>query len=705
MTQIDRRRLLALGAASLALPASIQKAWAIQAKSTTGTIQDVKHVVILMQENRSFDHYFGTMNGVRGFGDRFPIPLPGGRTVWAQNHTKAEPKVIAPFPLNTTQTFAHMRVEGTPHSWPDAQYAWDNGRMSNWPDHKQPHAMGYFMESDIPFQWALADAFTICDAYHCSFQGGTNTNRLFHWTGTNDGEGKRGGPSISNSHDQLPAKEAKAAIPYTWTTYPERLEAAGVSWKIYEDMADNFGDNPLIGFKAYRDSLDGTGNPALAAKGVATQHLDVLLADVMGGTLPSVSWVISPAKDSEHPGPSSPAQGADYIARVLDALTANPDVWASTVLLVNYDENDGFFDHMPPPAPPSLDKDGKPLGESNVDTTGEYHSVRIDSEKTSERDDLMQRPYGLGPRVPMYVISPFSRGGFVNSEVFDHTSVIRFLEKRFDVMEPNISAWRRSVCGDLTSCFDFKSPNAALAVLPATLERAGEAAKLPGRTKPAAPAKIETPEQRRGQRRARPLGYSFYVEDMGTPGRRRLQFYNHGQIGVVFHVYDHKHPDQPPRRYTIGKQSGVKDEWPAGDNDLSVYGPDGYYRRFTGVSSNKETLNISVNDSAGTDGRTPQLDIYVATAVETGEKLIIEPLAYREVLKAETKLIRATGSGIPMEAHRVSISLAATHGWYDFELRRTGDPRWKMRAAGHASTGGQLWTDPAMGGPAIMSWK
>lgn len=272
MTSIDRRRLLALGAASLALPASIQKAWAIQAKSTTGTIQDVQHVVILMQENRSFDHYFGTMNGVRGFGDRFPIPLPGGRTVWAQTHTKAEPKVIAPFPLNTTQTFAHMRVEGTPHSWSDAQYAWDQGRMTNWPDHKQPHAMGYFMESDIPFQWALADAFTICDAYHCSFQGGTNTNRLFHWTGTNDGEGKRGGPSISNSHDQLPAKEAKAAIPYTWTTYPERLEAAGVSWKIYEDMADNFGDNPLVGFKAFRDSLEGAGNPALAKKGLSTQQ-------------------------------------------------------------------------------------------------------------------------------------------------------------------------------------------------------------------------------------------------------------------------------------------------------------------------------------------------------------------------------------------------------------------------------------------------
>ncbi|MFZ4686922.1 MAG: phosphocholine-specific phospholipase C, partial [Hyphomonadaceae bacterium] len=456
MTQIDRRRLLALGAASLALPAAIERAWAIEAKSVTGTIQDVAHVVILMQENRSFDHYFGTMSGVRGFGDRFPIPLPGGRTVWAQGHTKAAPPVIAPFPLNTKQTFAHMRVEGTPHSWADAQYAWDHGRMTNWPDQKHPHTMGHYEQADIPFQWALAEAFTICDAYHCSFTGGTNTNRLYLWTGTNDGAGTRGGPSISNSHDTLPDKQPEANTPYTWTTYPERLEAAGISWKIYEDMADNFGDNPLVGFKAYRDSLAGTGNPMLAAKGLATQHLDVLLNDVKAGTLPQVSWVVSPAADSEHPGPSSPAQGADYIARVLDALTANPELWAKTVLLINFDENDGFFDHVPPPAPPSKDADGRLLGGSTVDTAGEYHTVRAESEKTAERDDLMGRPYGLGPRVPMYVVSPFSRGGFVNSEVFDHTSVIRFLEKRFGVMEPNISAWRRAVCGDLTSCFDFK---------------------------------------------------------------------------------------------------------------------------------------------------------------------------------------------------------------------------------------------------------
>ena len=687
MTHIDRRRLLALGAASLALPASIQKAWAIQARSTTGTIKDVKHVVILMQENRSFDHYFGTMNGVRGFGDRFPIPLPGGRTVWAQNHTKAEPKVIAPFPLNTTQTFAHMRVEGTPHNWPDAQYAWDNGRMANWPDHKQPHSMGYFVESDIPFQWALADAFTLCDAYHCSFQGGTNTNRLFHWTGTNDGEATRGGPSISNSHDTLPAKEPKAAIPYTWTTYPERLEAAGVSWKIYEDMADNFGDNPLIGFKAYRDSLDGTGNPALAAKGVATQHLDVLLSDVMAGTLPSVSWVISPAKDSEHPGPSSPAQGADYIARVLDALTANPEVWASTVLLVNYDENDGFFDHMPPPAPPSLDKDGKPLGASNVDTTGEYHTVRIDSEKTSERDDLMGRPYGLGPRVPMYVISPFSRGGYVNSEVFDHTSVIRFLEKRFEVMEPNISAWRRSVCGDLTSCFDFATPNAALAEMPSTLEAAAKAAALPRRTTPPTPGSVAAPVQSEGLRRARALPYACDVA-LTSGSAAKLDFINRGSSGAVFHVHDLKRPEATPRRYTVEALKTLTGEWPAGAFDLFVSGPNGFHRRYRGDGAGVSMSFAAVGRKArlrlsNVSGRTQFVTAWSG--------------AYEE------KIPEIHSAEIPRGETREFVwDFARTSGWYDLKVK-VGDV--EQRLAGRIDDGSPTTSDPAMGGPALMSWS
>jgi len=224
---------------------------------------------------------------VRGLGDRFPIPVrdAAGRQdgsgviqAWSKD------KLLAPFPLNSAETFAHMRVEGTPHSWTDAQDAWDEGRMDRWPDAKKPWSMGYFQRADIPFQFALADAFTLCDAYHCSTQTGTNTNRLFLWTGTNDGLGKAGGPSISNSHDDFPEKGG-AKESYTWTTYPERLLKAGVSWRIYQDMADNFTDNPLAGFKAYRDAhkdLPGS-NPRLKHLALSTQHLDKLREDVLAG--------------------------------------------------------------------------------------------------------------------------------------------------------------------------------------------------------------------------------------------------------------------------------------------------------------------------------------------------------------------------------------------------------------------------------------
>ncbi|HET6969899.1 MAG TPA: alkaline phosphatase family protein, partial [Phenylobacterium sp.] len=127
---LDRRRFLAAAAAGAALPPAIARAAAIDADVRTGTIRDVGHVVILMQENRGFDHYFGAMAGVRGFADRFPIPLPDGRTVWTQaNRPGARAPLVAPFPLKTGDTFAHMRVEGTPHYWPDAQAAWDEGRM------------------------------------------------------------------------------------------------------------------------------------------------------------------------------------------------------------------------------------------------------------------------------------------------------------------------------------------------------------------------------------------------------------------------------------------------------------------------------------------------------------------------------------------------------------------------------------------------
>lgn len=266
MKLFNRRHFLrsaAIGAAVLGdLPPLIREALAIQPKIVSGTLQDVAHIVVLTQENRSFDHYFGCLPGVRGFGDRFPIPLaaPSGapaRTVWQQTGAggakTADP--LLPFHLDTQRDFALMRAEGTPHSWLDAQQAWDQGRMGQWTQAKGGHSLGYYTRTDLPFHYALADAFTVCDAYHCSFFGGTNTNRLFLWTGSNDPHGKGGGPATYNDLDSLKSKPELGS--YSWITYPERLQAAGISWQIYQDMADNYDDNPLAGFKAFRDAYAG----------------------------------------------------------------------------------------------------------------------------------------------------------------------------------------------------------------------------------------------------------------------------------------------------------------------------------------------------------------------------------------------------------------------------------------------------------------
>ncbi|MFT4251057.1 MAG: phospholipase C, phosphocholine-specific [Caulobacter sp.] len=696
MPVIDRRRLLigaaAAGALPSALAASLARAAAIDADVRKGTIEDVRHVVILMQENRSFDHYFGTMAGVRGFGDRFPVPVrdaPGrqGATVFLQAFGEKDgPETIAPFPLNTTQTFAHMRVEGTPHGWSDAQEAWDEGRMDRWPVVKHAHSMGFYERADIPFQHALAETFTLCDAYHCSTQTGTNTNRLFLWTGTNDGLGRAGGPSISNSHDDF-ADKGGTAESYSWTTYPERLLAAGVSWRLYQDMADNFTDNPLAGFAAYREARAGAPGSDARLKDLAlsTWHLDKLREDVVGGRLPSVSWIIAPAADSEHPGPSSPAQGADYTARVIDALTADPEVWARTVLLVMFDENDGFFDHMPPPAPPSKAADGAVLGGSTVDTAGEYHLVRNPTEAKAERDHLMGRPYGLGPRVPLYVISPWSRGGFVNSQVFDHGSVIRFLEARFGVAEPNISPWRRAVCGDLTSCFDFRAPNRRpRETLPATAQTAERAAALPKTTTPPTPATIIPPVQARGVRPSRALPYRFEVEATVRGGAVTLALANTGGAGAVLHLYDRLRLDAPSRRYTLGAGGRLEDAWPAGAYDLWLLGPNGFHRDFAGEAA--DGLELRIREAV--DGRS--VSAAISNAGDRSRTVV--------VAAADGKPWRVTlAPGVSK-----TRTWPTDRGWYDLAATCPDAPSWRRRAAGRVETGKDSVSDPLMGGAARL---
>ncbi len=256
MLPANRRQFLrhaaAAGAVGL-LPASVQKALALPANRTTGSIKDIEHVVILMQENRSFDHYFGSLRGVRGFGDPRPAPLPDGGTVFEQpNPGKAEK--LLPFRLNTETTSA-SRLKSLDHSWKGSQDEWNGWDV--WVSRKTGYSMGYLNREDLPYYYALADAFTICDAYHCSIFGPTDPNRLYFFSGTSGlGAGNQGPQTVTNNgvDDTWTADmalDAPDVAGLEWATYADHLEDAGVSWKLYQEY-DNFGDNELAKLKNLR---------------------------------------------------------------------------------------------------------------------------------------------------------------------------------------------------------------------------------------------------------------------------------------------------------------------------------------------------------------------------------------------------------------------------------------------------------------------
>ena len=712
------RTLAQAGGASAVLasfPPAIQRALALPANQRTRSLRDVEHIVVLTQENRSFDHYFGTLEGVRGFADPFPVPvmdrqnLFNRKTVFVQRTVGGAPvpgrpnwpqsRAIAPFRLNTVQDFPVMRVAGTPHAWLDAQLAWDHGRMNDWCTVKQNHSMGHYAEADVPFQFALARAFTICDHYHCATQTGTNTNRLFLFSGHNDPLGAAGGPSTDNSHDDF---NPDMATDYLWTTYPERLEAAGVSWQVYQNMADNFTDNSLAGFRSFRNAWYRRPgfSQSLRERGVSTRDLDLLKADVLADRLPQVSWVVATAEGSEHPGPSSPASGADYIARVLDALTANPDSWSKTVLLINFDENDGFFDHVPPPSPPSYvataanPAQAQPAGASTVDTTGEYHHILNGADART-----LHRPYGLGPRVPMYVISPWSKGGWVNSQVFDHSSVLRFIESRFGVREPLISPWRRAVSGNLLSCFDFVNPQDSgfKQLLPETAARRAMALSLPNTKVPATPTALAAPVQAAGVRPARALPYELQVQAKvpAGGGQVELAFENAGEAGAVFHVYDRLALDQVPRRYTVEPAKQLKGLWPAASAyDLWVLGPNGFHRHIAGDVRRAGDAALP-ELILRADRRAGEL---VIDLVNNGGQPCTFQLGANKYYTNRPIEVRV----VARSRSTMRLSLAPSSNWYDYSLRVNGMPGWLRRFAGHLENGLPSISDPAMQGPSQL---
>ncbi|MEY9968555.1 phospholipase C [Streptacidiphilus sp. MAP12-16] len=549
MSQVSRRALLGAGAAALGagmLPGSVLRAAA--ASRRPGSLSSVGHVVIVIQENRSFDHYYGTLGGVRGFGDTSRLRFPDGSDVFQQpTGGPSGGSVLQPWHLDTRTTDA-QRISDLDHSWSGTHAAWNNGLYNNWIPAKSGTAMGYYTRADLPWQYALADAFTVCDQYFCSVQGPTHPNRLYQWSGWIDPDGTAGGPVIDNNGDG-----------YTWTTYPERLQSAGVSWKIYQEE-DNYGNNPLAWFTRFKNARFSS---SLYSRGLARSADCVadFRADVANDALPQVSWVVAPAPNSEHPS-FPPAYGANHVNGFLDALAANPAVWAKTVVFLNFDENDGFFDHVVPPVAPP----------------GTAHEF------------IGGKPIGLGPRVPMTVISPWSTGGRVCSQTFDHTSVLQFVERWSGVTEPHISAWRRQVCGDLTSAFNFSAGTAAF---PTTLPATGPlvaAANLQESLPPsAAPSSSSLPAPEPGDRPALPVGYRFDTTSWTDPATNRFWFKTvaNGSLGGGFAAYTVNHRSYADWRYTCPAGGSISDYFSAltyggGPYDIDVHGPDGYLRGFQG---------------------------------------------------------------------------------------------------------------------------
>jgi phospholipase C len=714
MNKVDRRTFLtsavkAAGAAATinALPSSIARALAIPANVRTGTIQDVEHIVVLMQENRSFLNYFGAMSGVRGFGDRLGIPLQSGQSVWSQSDGT---RIIKPFHLDSATVNA-LRVAGNPHSYMDAQDAWGQGMSGFWPKWKSERSMGYYRREDIAFQYALAEAFTACDNYHCSITGGTDPNRIVFMSGSNyDPATREAGQNSTAANAEINNLRCSVggALPtpgyaysgsaFTWKTWIEQLQEKGVSWRLYQDPNNNW--NGLmhggLAFKSFRDSRPGD---PLYDNGMSLWTIDQLAQHVAGETLPQVSMILPTPAQSEHPGgPSSPLEGAAFIEQILNALTSNPKVWSKTIFFVFYDENDGFFDHLPPPAVPSLDANGNPIGKSTVDVTGEYLDTQGNPSLNGQNSSgvvMNVRPWGLGPRLPVYCVSPWSKGGWVCSETFDHTSFGRFLERRFGVQMPAVSPWHRAISGDLTSIFDFETPNdPKLPTLPDTSNYKAVIAdqlKKPAAHAPATPAALF---QEPGMKYSRALPYEIHVDSAvdASSGNLTFKFRNTGRKGVVFHVYDRLHLDRIPRRYTVEAGKSLNDDWDtrtwdAGKYDLAIYGPNGFVRMFKG--------STMAGGSAALPEVTLSYDVsrreIVFTARNDGKrdvKLTVTANAYRTG--------GATTLNVPrphVVEHRVSVEHSGN--WYDYTVSDASSG-FERRFAGRMETGRPSVTDPAM---------
>ncbi|MEI9973525.1 MAG: phospholipase C, phosphocholine-specific [Ignavibacteriota bacterium] len=835
-TGYSRRRFLqqtSSGAALATLLGPVKRALAIPAEPGSSYL-DAEHVVILMQENRSFDHAFGALRGVRGFNDPRAVTLPDGNPVWLQRNAAGE--TYAPFRLDIHETNATW-LGSLPHSWRDQTDALHHGNHDGWLDAKpsgrkecagMPLTMGYYDRRDLPFYYALADAFTICDQHFCSSLTGTTPNRLYLWTGTIRAE--QNAASAANVRNENVDYDARVR----WTTFPERLEDAGVSWKIYQNelslesgfegeedaWLSNFTDNPIEWFEQFHvffakpfrefaaraletlpeeirklDTQIAAGGPDAArlrrrkqamenflrlVNDVLPKHSDEAWAklaprernlhekafccntgdpdyrklttlryrdgdaerelkapkgdvlhqfreDVRLDKLPAVSWIVPPENFSDHPG--APWYGAWMVSEVLHILTANPEVWKKTVFVLTYDENDGYFDHVVPFGAPDPARAESGKTSEGIDASVEQWSLERDRERRSPAE-ARGGSLGLGFRVPLIVASPWSRGGFVCSQVFDHTSVLQLLENVASrragkaIRETNISAWRRAVCGDLSSVF-----RPAPAAQPVELTYPPRDAVLETIHKarfkgmPAGYRKLDAgeidrfrtdrfsvswmPQQERGVRPSMPLPYELYANGGLSADRRSLEItlearreaFGARSAGSPFHAYAprqfRQRVDLRTRTYAVEPGHRVTDTWAidgfeAGRYHLCVCGPNGFFREWRG-SAGDPALDVRCEYVRGQgSGLTGDLAVEVVNRHASSE--------YRVVLVDHMQKGSATTTAVRAGKHgTIPMLLVKTFSWYDFTVTVAGADGFVRRCAGRVETGREGYSDPAMG--------
>ncbi|WP_084477941.1 phosphocholine-specific phospholipase C [Nocardia jejuensis] len=676
----------AAGATAMSLlPLSLQQAMATPARA--GGLGAIEHVVLLMQENRSFDHYFGSLAGVRGFGDDSPLRLRNGRTVFQQPLRPGSPFEVLPFSVRVAAERAGRPdsdieyLDSLDHEWKGSTLAWSQGWWDRWIEAKSPATMTYYERRDLPLQYQLADTFTTCDAYHCSLFGGTNPNRNYFFTGTTGFEPGSTRRAVDNAayDGDHPG--------YDWTTYPERLEAAGVTWQIYQEW-DNFTDNPVEYFLPFKrighrlltevddrypttekfyESLAGrspaaqqrllgqlaaardtltAGERSLFDRAMYRSEPDTLLRrfadDIAAARLPAVSWLVPPARYSEHPSESTPVASATFIHRLLDIIGADIDTWSKTAIFLTFDENDGYFDHVPSPVPPRPDSGN---GEDWYDG----------------------KAIGLGVRVPMTVISPWTMGGFVSSEVFDHTSVLRFLELWTGVREPNISSWRRTVCGDMTSVFDFDSAGKT-----PRLTTPGPIPPAIARWKPEPPGAPALPVPEPGTRPSRPVPYRPAVSSGMDGSELSVTLADTGKSSSHFMIYPFAGIAGPPRHYDV---SGTLTETfsVAGEYDLVIQGPNRFWHELRGTVGGSAAAVRIGTEAAAHSAAVLVLANHGASVV----MLSVTPLRYGGEPR-RVELAAGTEQRLEWPTH---------HGWYDLAITADGDPGFRRRVTGRIADG------------------